>query len=190
MNLLLNVREAIYNYFHASSCGPAYFFRPENADAYAAYYTSMYLIQDTGEAVLSHMTRDFSPDPIRAYLEFWGLMQAIVIQQDAIKEMHDAVVGCRLENPTPDSNWHKLRELRNICAGHPANRNRNVPASQRTFMGRSFGNYDGIQYELWDKSKDQIAHPTVNLCQMIGGYDREASEILTTILSSMRSKWL
>ena len=99
------------------------------------------------------MARGFSPDPMQAYLEFWGVMQAIDIQQDAIFQMHEAVVGSA---PMSGSAWAQLRDTRHLCAGHPANRKHGVPAPQRTFMVRSFGNYDRIQYELWDASTGQI----------------------------------
>jgi hypothetical protein len=188
MMQLLNVRTAIYDQFHGSSAGSAFFFRPENADAYAAYYTSMYLIQDTGEALLTHMAGDFSPDPMQAYLEFWGVMQAIDIQQDAIFQVHKAVIGS-----TPKirsgSAWKQLRDIRHLCAGHPANRTHGVPAPQRTFMGRSFGNYDRIQYELWDACTGQTTHSSFNLRQMINRYDVEASVALDGVLLAMKAKW-
>ncbi len=185
---LLDIRFAIYDHFHRSSAGPAHFFRPENADVYAAYYTSMRLIQDTGEAVRFHMESGFSRDPMRAYLEFWGVMQAIYIQQDAIVQLHQAVVGTA---PTiqPASAWSRLRELRHQCAGHPANRTHGVSAPQRTFMARSFGTYDSIKCELWDASTGQRSHPEFNLRQMIVDYDGEATAILKTVLSSMKAKW-
>ena len=48
MKNVLEVREEIYNQFHNSSALESYFSKPENADKFAAYYTSMYLIQDSG----------------------------------------------------------------------------------------------------------------------------------------------
>lgn len=185
---LLSVRIAIYDQFHSSSVGPVFFFRPENADAYAAYYTSMYLIQDTGEALITHMTKGFSPDPMQAYLEFWGVMQAIDIQQDAMFQLHKAVIGSFPEIKS-QSAWAKLRNTRHLCAGHPANRTHGVPAPQRTFMGRSIGNYDHIRYELWDASTGEITHPSFNLRQMINCYDAEASTVLGSVLSTMKTKW-
>src|SRR5208283_2330368 len=76
MNRILAVRSKIYDQFHGSKAGPEHFFKDENAEAFAAYYTSMYLIQDTGESVAAHMKRGFSSDPWSAYIEFWGVMQA------------------------------------------------------------------------------------------------------------------
>jgi hypothetical protein len=101
-------------------------------------------------------------------------MQAVDIQQDAIFQIHKATVGAGLTVPA-GSAWAQLRDTRHLCAGHPASRKHGVPAPQRTFMGRSFGNYDRIQYELWDASTGLTTHPSFNLRQMINSYDVEAS---------------
>ena len=90
----------------------------------------MYLIQDTGEAVCTHMIRGFSSDSMQAYLEFWGVMQAVDIQQDAIFQIHKATVGAGLTIPA-GSAWAQLRDTRHLCAGHPASRKHGVPAPQR-----------------------------------------------------------
>jgi hypothetical protein len=84
--------EAIYNNFHESA-GPKYFFRSANKDEFVSYYNSMYLIQDTAGAILWHSRRGFSRHPIGRYLEFWGIMQAIIIQQDAIAELYKRPVA-------------------------------------------------------------------------------------------------
>lgn len=188
MNELLKIHTAIYNQFHGSSAGKSYFFLPKNADAYAAYYNSMYLIQDTCEAVLTHMQRGFSSDPLQAYLEFWGVMQAINIQQDAILVMHREIVANQ-KRLQPGIAWVQLRSLRNLCAGHPAKRTHGVPAVQRAFMGRSFGNYDAVRYELWDANTGRRTHPVVDLRQMVTSYDTEARIVLLDVLSAMKSKW-
>jgi hypothetical protein len=182
MHQLLDSRSAIYDQFQNSSA-----LSTLNGDDFAAYYTSMYLIQDTGEAVSAHMEADFAANPMSAYIEFWGVMQAIFIQQDAIGELHSIVVGGR-PNVQPASAWVRLRDVRNACAGHPANRTRGVPATQRAFMGRSFGNYGRITYEVWD-ARGVVAHPVFNLRQLIQDYDSEAAAVLRTILAAMSVKW-
>jgi hypothetical protein len=73
----------------------------------------MYLIQDTGEAVSEHVASGFSSSPLTAYLEFWGVTQAITIQQDAVVELHQAIIGKRPRVETKSA-WQKLREVRNI----------------------------------------------------------------------------
>jgi hypothetical protein len=148
----------------------------------------MYLIQDTGEAVSQHVLRGFSSEPLTAYLEFWGVMQAIIIQQDAVVELHQAIMGKKPHVETKSA-WQELRDIRNICAGHPARRAHGLPAPQRSFMGRSFGNYDRIQYELWDARSGQTSHPSFNLRKLMGAYDVEAEDILLQVLARMKSNW-
>lgn len=184
MNHILTAHSAIYDQFHGSTAGPAYFFKPQNADAYAAYYTSMYLIQNTAEAVYTHMNEGFSQDAMRSYLEFWGVMQAIVIQQDAVFQVHQAVVGSK-PGISPASAWSKLRDTRHLCAGHPAHR----AHGQRVFMGRCFGDYGCIRYEIWDAQTGKTTHPTFNLRRMIDAYDEEAGDLLGTVLTAMKAIW-
>jgi hypothetical protein len=64
-----------------------------------------------------------------------------------------------------------------------------VQAIQRAFMGRKFGNYDQITYELWDDGIKQSTNPTFNLRQMIEDYVKEAHQILCDVLTIMKSKW-
>jgi hypothetical protein len=183
MQRILNVHTAIYKQFHSSSAvrsvGP-------QDDDFVAYSNSMYLIADTAESVMHHMQAGFSKNPMEAYLEFWGVMQAIIIQQDAISELHRAIVGTKPERAlthAPKSAWGRLRKKRDLCAGHPAT------APQRAFMGRKFGDYDYITYELRDAGTKKTTHPVFNLRQMIGDYDKEASHILRNALTTMKSKW-
>jgi len=189
MDQILAVRSDIYDQFQGSNALQEHFSKAEHAAAFAAYYTSMYLIQDTGESVKLHMEHGFSSEPLRPYIEFWGVMQAIFIQQDAIRELYNAVIGSPLYIPT-SSDWSKLRDVRNLCAGHPANRTLAGPTTQRTFMGRRFGDYDQIRYELWDaRMPKQPSHPTFNLRAMIKAYDVEGARALKIVLSALATKW-
>jgi hypothetical protein len=171
----------IYNAFHGWN-GSIRHFRGSD---FERYNNSMALIDDSGSAVWSHMREGFSRDPMRAYIEFWGVMQAIVIQQEAIWQLHEAVVGAPPAIPS-ESAWKMLRKMRDLCAGHPAHRGHGVPAPQRTYMGRHFGDYDCIRFRLYDEHTDERTVPNFNLRKMILDYDMEASGILTNVLTKMR----
>jgi hypothetical protein len=164
------------------------FFCEQRGDAYAAYYTSMYLLQDTGEAIWTHMKSDFSKDPMQAYIEFWGVMQAIFIQQDAICELHLAVVETKLDTNRLQY-WNEIRDKRNLCSGHPSKQSHGRPAPQRAFMGRGFGKYGGIKYEVWDAHTRTRTHPRFNLRALIGAYEAEAEKILLDILTIAKQRW-
>ena len=77
----------------------------------------MYLMQDSTEALWTHRQRGFTEgDALLAYVEFWGVMQAVIIQQDSINELHEVIVGDNLDTGQLIG-WHRLRDLRNECAG-------------------------------------------------------------------------
>jgi hypothetical protein len=188
MDKILSVRSQIYDQFQNSSAGPEYFYLKENSDIYAAFYTAKYLIQDTGEAVYCHMKSDFSKDPMFSYLEFWGVMQAIVIQQDAICKLYSALTGSSFKFQSLDA-WQELRTKRNLCAGHPAKQLRGQPAPRRAFMGRMPRTYRHVEYEVWDAGTDTISHPIFDLRDLIERYDSEAAQILQTALNEMKRRW-
>ncbi|NJO54745.1 MAG: hypothetical protein HC829_07815 [Bacteroidales bacterium] len=145
MEKILDLRQEIYQQFHGSRAGPDFFFLSENKNEYAAYYTAMYLIQDTGEAVWWHMGQGFSSEPMHAYIEFWGVLQAICIQQDAIDELHKAVIGSR-PGRVEDCAWKKIRDLRIRCAGHP----------RKSIQRRSWSTENFPWAAFWKLQCDQI----------------------------------
>lgn len=183
-----NRREEIYNYFQQSAGCTNFFFAAAQEKRYAAYYTSMYLLQDTTESLMTHRAKGFSSDPLIAYIEFWGVMQALFIQQDSISELYMAVTGGPLQTGKLAS-WQSLRTVRNICAGHPAKKDRpgSSPIS-RTFMGRRFGGYSAFTYEQWS-SRDGRSNQTVQLGALIDSYADEAEVQLATVLQSMKEQW-
>lgn len=167
MNAIRLIRTNIYNYFQAHEACQKHFFAKENESQYVAYYNSMYLLDDSTESLLIHRSRGFSENSFSAYIEFGGIMQAIIIQQDAITEINNAITGKPLcAKKLNLVAWLKVRELRNICAGHPAKKAipKTLP-TVRTFMSRQFGNYDELTYECWDDTKG-TTHPTVHLGQV------------------------
>ena len=181
-------RDNIYNYFHQSAGCATFFFTAAQEERYAAYYTSMYLLQDTTESLMTHRAKGFSSDPLIAYIEFWGVMQALFIQQDSISELHMAVTGRPLQTDKLTS-WQLLRTVRNICAGHPAKKDRPTASPiSRTFMGRKFGGYSAFTYEQWQCSGG-ISNQTVQLGALIDSYASEAEVQLATVLQSMKQQW-
>lgn len=188
MNRIAESRIKIYKYFQGSLNCQTYFYNPVHAQEYVAYYNSMYLLQDTTESLGQHRKKGFSSDPLEAYLQFWGLMQALIIQQDCIAEIFEVLTRRKLNYKALKS-WFELRDLRNICAGHPVKKDR--PKSSplaRSFMGRSFGNYDYFTYECW-KGGGVITHPRIKLGVLLDGYAAEAESRLSVALGAMQQRW-
>ena len=76
-------------------------------------------VEDTELALESFLKLDTdSYDEGRNYLRIYGAMQALYVQQEAVKNLHES-----LQIPyTEDSSIEKIRHIRIDAAGHPTNR--------------------------------------------------------------------
>jgi hypothetical protein len=184
MKNISTARNEIAEYWHQSRRWTKEVFASE--DDFAAFYTSLFLIQDTSESVSSHMSVGFSDDPMKSYIEFWGVMQALIIQQDAIKELHSS---CQNSTPQIEKNsaWLRIRELRNRCAGHPAKKTTGK-AHFRSFMGRGPRSYDHLSYEEYNSETRTSQHPQINLGILIEEYDVEGARIVAASLEGLKIK--
>jgi hypothetical protein len=190
MKAIADRRGEIYDYFHANSACRKYFYDDAHKEEYVAYYNSMHLLQDSTESLLQHRKRGFSTDPLTAYLEFWGVMQAAIIQQDSIIEIYEVIVRQDLNAKAKNlKSWLKVRELRIICAGHPVLKEKSkMKPLTRTFMGRAFGSYGSIAYEQWQQGLG-TTHLCIDLGALLDAYALEAEAELATVLSAMKARW-
>jgi hypothetical protein len=191
MDRLLRVRSAIYDHFHASRIREGYFLQPGRRDRFAQYETAMLLLQDTGEALWTHRRREFSPSAMMAYIEFWGVVQAVIIQQDALVELAASVGAPAVSGGAA---WKNIRDFRNLLVGHPANKksgpkNHDAKGPMRSFMGRQEKTYSKLTYELWDGGAQTVSHPRVDLGKMIDAYEAEAADRLDAILAHIQREW-
>ena len=149
-------------------------------DQYIAFCAAKDWIQDTSEALSAHMRTDFSSDPIKAYLEFWGILQALFVQQDAICEMIYSFTGSRQLMPEPikGSGWQELRDLRNLSVGHPTAKGASktgIPTA-RCVTGRTKKTYRNITLSIYRNGSTD--HPAINLKEIIQKYQIEAEPFL------------
>jgi hypothetical protein len=157
-----------------------------NDDDYVAFYTAKYLIQDTADAIACHMSDGFSKDPMKAYVEVWGIMQGLIIQQDAILELYHSIIGASLEAKNFPS-WRDIRELRNRCSGHPIQKSTKLGRS-RSFMGRGPKYYDDFSYEEYNSADANVSHPRTNLRAKITKYDVDAASLLDKSTEALKAR--
>lgn len=72
------------------------------------------------------------------YLVVWGVLQAFIIQQDALYKLHQMFVDCNVKKKGFKSEymvWHELRTLRDEVAGHPT-------GSSNVLMTIAIGQWD------------------------------------------------
>ena len=56
-------------------------------------------------------------------------------------------------------------------------------------MGRKFGDYPNIKYELWEDGSARPTHPSFDLRQLIGEYAMEAAQVLEDVLTALKARW-
>ena len=183
-NELLTVRDELSEYWHRHARTwmqlPHFGFRDE--DSYLAFCVAKDWLQDTGEALSVHRRCGFSADPSLAYFEFWGILQAVFVQQDALAELHYAVTGERKFHDTAlGASWKALRDFRNLATGHPTRKDRGTGGLvHRSVTGREPKTYDRISIMI--QVDGNRSHEVINLGQMLDHYDSEAALVLRYLL--------
>lgn len=85
--------------------------------------SSLDVIEDSDLALSAYIDSKFEEDDGEKYLRLYGLLQALFLQQGAVKNLSES-----LELPNDLSTYSKLKEIRDIrndSVGHPTKRGRN-----------------------------------------------------------------
>lgn len=181
-NQVLSIRDEISERWHSQGIyyGSDSNFGFSTRDRYIAFCVAKDWLQDTGEALMTHRRRGFCDDPHLAYLEFWGVLQAVAVQQDAIGELHYAVTGDKLPGSViRQPAWGKVRNLRHLAVGHPTRRGRGCDGRLRSVSGRQPKSYDLVELSVYGNADSKIDR--IALGQMIDAYDSEAAEIMVEL---------
>ncbi len=188
MKIISELREQISNHFQASQSCKKHFSDSSHNHELAAYYTANYLLQDSTEGLWRHREKGFSSDPLLAYIEIWGILQAIIIQQDSIIQLYETLLKASPIFP-PGPKWKEIRDFRNLCAGHPVNKGKKEGLKERAFMGRSFGDYNEVKIEVWNEKKKKREFRKIKLANLIDEYSIEAAALMKDIINLLPSKW-
>ena len=76
-------------------------------------------IGDTALALNSYRNSGLGKTFSSQYLRLFGVLQSVYLQQDSIHTLCNDTIGS-WNAPLPNSGWGKIRHLRNVIGGHPA----------------------------------------------------------------------
>lgn len=176
MNKTLSVRKKIYE--HIDGLGACGWSESASSTEFERYCIAKDTIQDTGEALLAHREKGFTSDIYLRYVEYYGVLQAVYMQQDAIQALH------RLFATPPNIDykslpyWNRLRDMRNDTVGHP------VGKLQR--LNRNQIAYDCVNYMRCPSNDvSSWVSNNVDLAEFLDGYDAEAADVLEAVLRCM-----
>jgi hypothetical protein len=172
MNKTLTAREKIYDHIQNSSkCG---WQATSSHIDFERYCIAKDTIQDTAEALLAHRYQGFIDDMYRRYIEYYGVLQAVYMQQDAIEALFNLFMTPERIDYAVLQNWQTLRDLRNNTVGHPVGRLKR--------LNRSGIAYNHVNY-LWcpNTKISSWGSKDVNLAARLDAYDSEAAFVLDSI---------
>jgi hypothetical protein len=118
------------------------------------------------------------------YLRLYGFLEAVYLQQDAIKELYTVFVGNFLE-PATTSAWTQLRELRNLTAAHPVEKGRGKQPRKRTFITQVSLESDGFDFQVWHQETSEVSFERADLAAIYSGYKEEAASVLEKIVAEL-----
>jgi hypothetical protein len=78
----------------------------------------MDILDDTALALHSYVSHGHSDQGL-AYLEAFGVLQALTIQQDAVRKLHEILTGASINLEAAYPELKEVRDIRVRVAGHP-----------------------------------------------------------------------
>ncbi len=148
---------------------------------------AMDVLDDTCMALENYEHCGLGGDEGEKYLRMYGFLQGIFLQQDAIRPLYKAFTGNQL-NPSSDSGWVAIRDLRNLTVGHPIEK-RNAHGVWRCFISRVTMNSNGFQLKIWNKEKNVVEIETVDLKSLYERYKSEVVTYLQDICEALTTRW-
>ncbi|RJT32637.1 hypothetical protein D3227_26860 [Mesorhizobium waimense] len=137
---------------------------------------------DASIALLRFENHGLGSEEGEKYLRLYGTLQAIILQQDAIKTIYEVYLE-KLPRIDRDSAWKNCRRIRNLATGHPLDAQYGklrVFVSRRTISTEGF---DLLTYQAKD-SVYVVEH--VDLTANYTRYKDEALERIEDIEASQR----
>lgn len=144
------------------------------------------VIEDSEPAIDAYLDRKFGESIGAHYLAVYGLLQALFIQQDAVRYLCES-----LGMPNPLDNNPRLKEIRDIrndSIGHPTKRNRKKgqPTSYH-FMARPTLKPDGFQLaSYFGNGTSKFEY--ISIPDLIADQRTYLSGILTSVIGELEQR--
>jgi len=152
-------------------------------DRVAASHVALDTVEDTRLALSNYESNGIGFDDGERYLRLYGFLQATILQQDAIRKLHELFVGS-FPKPADTSAWMRLRELRNLTVGHPIAKGKRGETPKRAFIARVSLKTDGFNYQVSCQSAEDL-FVRADLLATYVEYKQEATEFLKKVLNPL-----
>ena len=142
--------------------------------------SSLDVIGDTHSAITSYLNSEWPDDTGLRYIYLYGLLQAMFLQQDAVKDMSKS-----LEINYPENEeLKKIRDIRNDSIGHPTNRGN---GKSHHFISQASMHKDSFTLMSFFAESAPIFEP-VNVSTLIEKQMQGVTTLLKNIMSILEEK--
>jgi len=142
--------------------------------------SAMDVIEDTGMAIRAYSSGEETRDKGKLYLETYGVLQALVVQQDAVFDLCAVVGSSRAKGAFPGLT--NVRTARVSVAGHPTKRQRDGDGPYHLVqmsLGRN-------SFELVSVSSGSPKFKHVSMRDLIRDQEAALGKILTGVIDDLR----
>ena len=177
MKRILSLEQQIRDYVNGANLYDRHF--KAHLDEWNALCVAMDTLGDSCLALGYYEASGIGKEDSEKYLKLYGLLQAIFLQQDSIRQLNRVFLGSDLQSDS-DSAWKKIRDLRNLTVGHPIEK-REKAGTKRCFISRVTIRTGGFQLLIWNSDKEQNEFEDVDLQSLYKQYKLEAVKHLESI---------
>lgn len=158
----------------------------KNGALWDQLYSCLDVIEDSELAIDAYLDRKFGEGIGAHYLTVYGLLQALFIQQNAVKYLCESL---GMPNPLDNNpGLKKIKDIRNDAIGHPTKRNgkKGQPTSYH-FIARRTLKPDGFQLASFF-GNGTSKFEDISIPDLIADQRTYLSEILTSIIGELEQK--
>jgi hypothetical protein len=158
-----------------------------NEDEWNLLCVSLDNLEDSIETLEYFEINGFGNEEIAKYICFYGVFQAIIIQQDSIKNLSQIFNNLKIELKHFPY-WFKIRNLRNSVSGHPTQKGFDKE-QKRIYLSRNSIEKDGFDITIWDRGTNTDSYEHVDFKTIYSGYKIEVLKVLKNIYNYQIKKF-
>lgn len=148
-------------------------------------WTSLDVIEDSQQAINDYLNLPEFNSNSRGYLYIYGVLQAINLQQDALKNLSGALFNEKIDFKENYPKLYKIREYRNDSIGHPTNRGN---GKSFHYIGRPSIKKKGFKLiSYYPKTGEQTKIEDINILECIEIQNSLVAEKLKETMKNLES---
>lgn len=159
----------------------------QNKALFSQLCSSLDVIKDTEDVIIAYTEKDFGQDKPLLYLAVYGLLQAIYVQQDAVKNLYESLgIKDKLNNHLK---LREIREIRNDTVGHPTKRDqqKGKPVSYH-HISQTTLNKSGFTLASYFSDSSPAQFNYIDISELINEQKKYISAILSTLMDNLEEE--